>query len=71
MRKESQKDKILKLLLKGKKITSIDALNLFGCFRLASVIHKLRKEGYIIKAILVMTGNGTNFAEYSMKIEHL
>lgn len=46
MKKESQLKKVKSHLLTGKTITPIEALNLYGSFRLASLIHILRhKEG--------------------------
>lgn len=47
-RKESQKKQILEYLKTHAGITAIDALNLCGCFRLAAVICRLRKEGWDI-----------------------
>jgi hypothetical protein len=44
----TQKDQV-KLHLKAHgKITQMDALKLYGCFRLADVIFKLRNEGMMI-----------------------
>lgn len=48
MTAKTQKEAILYYLQKGKAITPMSALQLFGCFRLSSIIHKLRKEGYNI-----------------------
>lgn len=46
MKKESQLKKVKSHLLTGKSITPIEALNLYGSFRLAALIHTLRhKEG--------------------------
>lgn len=46
MKKESQIKKVKSHLLSGKSITPIDALNLYGSFRLAALIYTLRhKEG--------------------------
>jgi len=46
MKKESQLKKVKTHLKNGKSITPIDALNLYGSFRLAALIHTLRhKEG--------------------------
>jgi hypothetical protein len=44
----NQKQGILNDLMQGRKITPIDALEKHGCFRLASRIHDLRKEGWPI-----------------------
>jgi hypothetical protein len=41
----TQKDKIKAHLESGKSITPLEALNLFGCFRLASRISELKREG--------------------------
>ena len=66
MGKDSQRQRILMYLLQKKtKITQIDALNEFGCFRLASVIHRLR-EKYEIKDEWV-TQNGKRFKRYYME----
>jgi len=46
MKKESQLKQVKNHLLSGKSITPIDALNLYGSFRLAALVHVLRhREG--------------------------
>lgn len=47
------------------KITPLEAFNLMGCFRLASRINELRREGHDIKTTMVES-NGKRFAEYSL-----
>jgi len=47
---ESQNKAIRKYLEKGKKLTALDALYLFGCFRLSARIFDLREMGLGIKA---------------------
>ena len=47
------------------KITPLEALHNFGCFRLASRINDLRKEGHDIKTTMIEQ-NGKRFAEYSL-----
>jgi hypothetical protein len=42
---KTQKEQIKKHLLSKKTITPIQALNKFGCLRLAAVIYKLKNEG--------------------------
>ncbi len=44
----TQLEQILEHLKQGKSITPIEALDLYGCFRLSAVILKLRKQGYDI-----------------------
>jgi len=45
----SQNQQIANYLNKGRKLTPIDALNKFGCFRLAARIADLRNDGMNIK----------------------
>ena len=45
----SQNKMILEALLAGRKITAIEALQAFGCFRLAARINNLRASGYQIQ----------------------
>lgn len=63
--KQSQTVKILNHLKKGYKITPLEALKLFGCFRLGARIWELKKEGYKVASHLVKK-NGKYVAEYEM-----
>ena len=65
MAKKTQSEQILTYLSKGKGLTPIDALNKFGCFRLAARISDLRTQGYTIWTETV-TKNGKTFASYKM-----
>jgi hypothetical protein len=65
MAKQSQTNQILNYLSKGKGITPIDALNRFGCFRLAARIADLRKSGHLIFTDSI-TKNGKTFASYKL-----
>lgn len=65
MRTESQTAKIKAWLLDRKSITPIDALHLFGCFRLGARIWDLRNEGLPIDMELVENGD-KRFAKYSI-----
>jgi len=65
MAKQSQTDQILNYLFEGKVITSIEALNKFGCFRLAARIADLRKCGHLIFTDSI-TKNGKTFASYKL-----
>ena len=55
----------LELSNKLKKITPIDALSMFGCFRLSAIIYTLRQEGLPIETNF-KTKNGKTFAEYEL-----
>lgn len=64
---KGQNYRILEFLQKGGKITSLEALNLFGCLRLSGRIKDLRDRGYDITTTMVTTSNGKRVAQYSMK----
>lgn len=64
-RLETQEQKILEHLKSGKAITPIEALNNYGCFRLASAIHRLRKQ-YLINTDLVTEDSGKTYASYTL-----
>jgi hypothetical protein len=49
--------------LKRKSITPLEALNKFGCLRLAAIIYNLRKRGVVIKTVNKTVNNKT-FAQY-------
>tara|TARA_B100000586_G_C19999273_1_gene379707 strand:- start:155 stop:364 length:210 start_codon:yes stop_codon:yes gene_type:complete len=64
-RNRSQKLIILDLLRDGIPVTPMMALNRCGCFRLAAVVHQLRREGHKIKTQQVKSHTGNNYAEYT------
>ena len=53
-------------LQQGKKLTSLEALNLFGCMRLASRIHDLRERGLDIHTERITLPSGKRVTEYSI-----
>ena len=61
----SQIDGIRAHLLRGKAITPMQALKLFGCFRLAAVIFNLRAEGFTIETEMVYDGD-KRWASYTL-----
>lgn len=62
----TQKNKILKWLLRGRKLTPLAALEKFQCLCLSSRIRDLRKEGHDIKTRMIKTATGKWVAEYSL-----
>lgn len=60
---KSQNEKIKNYLLKGNKLTPLQALRMFGCFRLSGRVYDLKKEGLKIKTDLVKR-NKKVFAQY-------
>lgn len=59
-----QCQEVLSHLQSGNPITALEALNLYGIFRLASRIHDLRKIGYDIQSRETATENGKKIAQY-------
>jgi len=57
---KSQNEEILKYLKKGNKLTALEALHKFSCFRLASRISDLRNAGVkvISKSVKVKNSQG-------------
>ena len=63
---ESQNKQIKAWLERGKSITPLDALNLFGSFRLGARIFDLKNDyGMNIKTEMVEV-NGKRYAKYSL-----
>jgi hypothetical protein len=61
---DSQTALIKGWLLNGYSITQLDALNMFGCFRLAARISDLRDQGLSIDTKIVTLQNGKRVAMY-------
>ena len=62
----SQCAKIKAWLLQGHKLTSLEALKLFGCMRLASRIHDLREQGLHIHKERIQVSSGKYVTQYSI-----
>lgn len=64
---KSQKDMILDHLMSGRSLTPMEALNLYGSFRLGARIADIRAEGYIVYREMVKDSRtGKRYAQYSM-----
>lgn len=65
-KKESvtQCNMIAEWLEKGYSITSLEALRMFGCMRLASRIHDLKERGMNIGKKIVTLSNNKRVCEY-------
>jgi|TARA_R100001086_G_scaffold238074_2_gene162563 hypothetical protein len=59
----SQAKNILAHLQQHKSITPLEALNQYGCFRLAAVILNLKKDGHNIVTHIIKK-NKKRFAQY-------
>lgn len=63
----TQCDMIADWLQQGFSLTSLEALNRFGCMRLASRICDLRERGMQINTCKIKTSTGKYVTEYSLK----
>jgi hypothetical protein len=76
MESESQKKQILEHIEAFGSITPIEALNLFGCFRLSARIWDLRHEGHSIRTNIITDHVVTrknrpytvNYAKYTLAL---
>ncbi|MBQ5927073.1 MAG: hypothetical protein IIX01_04045 [Clostridia bacterium] len=63
--KQTKKAKVLKhLQTRRRGLTGLDALKLFGLYRLSATIHELRSEGYDIKTEM-MTPDDPDESKYA------
>lgn len=67
--KGKQKQDILNHFVTCGRLTPLEALKLYGCFRLAAVVFVLKKEGHTI-ITHDKTENGKSFAEYEFVKPH-
>ena len=65
----SQSDAIMEYLITGAELTPLEALQKFGCLRLAARVHDLRKEGVDIAERMVYQGK-KHWAVYKLAIPH-
>lgn len=61
----SQAQQIRRYLERGNKITPLEALNLFGCFRLSARIHDIKESGCNVNTEIIDV-NGKKVAQYSI-----
>ncbi|QDP56342.1 MAG: hypothetical protein Tp167SUR398091_31 [Prokaryotic dsDNA virus sp.] len=61
---ESQNKQIKAYLEEGNSITAIQALEKFGCFRLAARIKDLKETGMVIDKAMIANNEGKHHAVY-------
>lgn len=66
MRKNTRTSKVLEYMRNHNTITSIEAVRLFGCTRLASIIFSLKKQWYNIASEMRDVGDGKRVTFYSL-----
>ena len=62
----SQNTKVLSHLNKGLHITPLEALGLYGIYRLAARINDLRTKGYPITTSVMRDVTGRSYARYQL-----
>lgn len=66
----SQTTRIAEYLKEGNSITPLEALNLFGCFRLGARIADIKERyGWIIESNRVTTTTGKRVASYKLVMD--
>lgn len=64
---QTQNARILAHLQNGGRITSLSALDDFGCLRLSARIKDLRDRGYDIQSETITLSNGKRVSQYFME----
>ena len=67
----TQKSNVRAWLLNGNTITPLEALNKFGIFRLAAVVHELRDEGLPIVTEKIQVSPKKRVAQYCLPKDYL
>lgn len=73
MARQSQREQILQYLKNGNSITQMEAIEMFGCTRLAARINEIRDAGYPIKSKMISSKNRygvpISYCQYSIQRE--
>ena len=64
---KSQIERVEKYLLKGRKLTQLQALRLFDSLRLGSIIHQLRGRGMDIRTTMIKVRSGKWVGQYKLE----
>lgn len=64
---KSKMDHLKTHLISGKSITQLEALGLYGLFRLAARIKELRNKGWNISTDMRTDPNGSVYASYTLE----
>lgn len=65
LKDDSQNSLILAHLMRGRSLTQLSALRLFGCLRLGARCYELKRRGHRIKSEMVSLTDGKRVARYS------
>ena len=61
-----QARRVLRHMEKGKSITPLEALGVYGIFRLAAVVFDIRKAGFDVTSSLHTDANGKRYSRYAL-----
>lgn len=62
-------DKLKAHFLSGKSLTQLEAIGLYGAYRLAARVHDLKKQGWKFTTVIKEDPNGSPYAEYRLRTE--
>ena len=62
----TQRDLVQRHLESGRSITPLEALRLYGCFRLSACVYALKRERGLNIETTMISEDGKRFAEYSL-----
>ena len=62
----TQTQTVLNHLTNNRKLTSIEAIGLYGITRLAAVVYDLKKQGLEVETTMKNGVNNTQYAQYSL-----
>jgi len=63
----TQAFQILDLLYRGYTLTALEAVERFGCLRLAARVEELRRAGHQIETEWIADAEGKRFARYRLR----
>jgi hypothetical protein len=66
MSKKTKISNVLNHMKNHKSINPMQALNMYGLYRLSSTIHVLRNRGFEIETVIRTSQKGDTYAEYSL-----
>ena len=63
----SQEHEVLRYLFRGRPLTAAQAVNKWGCYRLAARVKSLRNKGFLIDSSMIRR-NGKHWAQYRLDL---
>ncbi|WP_296084223.1 helix-turn-helix domain-containing protein [uncultured Agrobacterium sp.] len=57
--------------LSGRSLTQLEAIGLYGAFRLAARVHQLKAEGFKFDTVMKADPMGNPYAEYRLRMRRV